>query len=411
MTASAELTSRPMPRVLFLDHVGVLGGAELGLVDFCRPFAGSSEAVLLADGPLRAALEEVGLRVTILPAPDAVTCVRRESGRSGAVKAVPGVLGLALKLSRKARCFDVIWANSQKAFIIGSIVARLSGTPLVWHLHDILSADHFSPFNRRLAVGLANRCAATVVCVSESVRRSFLDSGGAPELTQVVYNGIDRSPFDQLSDDEIAALRSQLGLDGHVTVGVFGRLTAWKGQHVLIHAIAQLPGVHALLVGDALFNETDYVTRLRSEAQRRGVAGRVHFLGFRRDVPVLMRMVDVIAHTSTAPEPFGRVLVEGMLAGKPVIGARGGGASEILTHEVDGLLAAPGDPDALAGAIRRVLSDADLAASLARNGAQTAVERFSVHAMCRDVVRIARQVSGITPREPSRAARPFEEVA
>ena len=95
-----------------------------------------------------------------------------------------------------------------------------------------------------------------------------------------------------------------------------------------------------LLVGDALFGEYEYLEQLHHQVKRLGLGDRVHFLGFRSDIPQLMSLCDLIAHTSTAPEPFGRVIVEGMLCGKPVVAAAAAtaAAQSLLGKNFGGIL-------------------------------------------------------------------------
>ncbi len=387
------------PRVLFLDHVGVLGGAELNLVDMVRHTRYRSHVILLADGPLRPALEAVGGTVTVLGAPAQVSMIRRSSGLLRLLRTIPHVLSLAWKISRHAKQFDVVWANSQKSFVIGAFAAALSRRPLVWHMHDILTADHFSPANRKVAVTLANRFAERVVTVSKSGLQSFLDSGGRPGLGVVVYNGIDPSGFAKTTGDDVREEIDQMFLpagrnpttDKKVklpVVGVFGRLTPWKGQDVLIRALPMLPGVRALFVGEALFNEDAYAASLRALVEQLGLSDRVHFTGFRSDVARIMSGVDVVAHTSKSPEPFGRVIVEAMLANKPVIATAGGGAAEIISHGHDGVLVPPGNPALLASAISDMLANPEKASQLASQGTKTATSEFSLDAFLKGIERI-----------------------
>jgi glycosyltransferase involved in cell wall biosynthesis len=391
--------SQSDPRVLFLDHVGVLGGAELSLVSIAGHFGRRGHVMLLADGPLRPALEAAGSSVTVLAASSAVTTVRRSSGLLRALRTIPHVIGLARAIARSAKSFDVVWANSQKSFVIGCFAASMARRPLVWHMHDILTADHFSRINRRIAVGLANRFATRVVAVSEAGRQSFIDSGGREDVVCTVYNGLDSAGFDPPSPADRTALRESLCVGSAPAVGLFGRLTSWKGQHVLIRALQSLPGVHAVLVGEALFNEDAYAESLRTLAAELGVADRCHFTGFRSDIAALMNACDIIAHTSTSPEPFGRVIVEGMLAGRPVIATDAGGAAEIIDASVDGLLVPPGNPDRLAAAIQRLLGDPAAAQAMARAGRLTAIDRFSLTAFLSECARVVRDVVA-TDEEP-----------
>lgn len=363
-------------RTLFVDHTAALGGAELYLFDVAR-HTPNAHVVLFEDGPLRRKLESAGVPVTVLAASSSLLTVRRNAGMGSVLRALPSLFGLVLRLARLARSSDVVFLNSQKALIVGSLAARLARRPAVWNLHDILTADHFSTLNRRLAVFCANTFVDHVIVNSEATRTAFLESGGRTS-TGVVYNGIDPTPYDAVTTDQVTALRRELGIDDAPIVGVFSRLASWKGQHVLLDALSGLSSVHALLVGDALFGEDEaYAQSLRRQCDSLNLMDRVHFLGFRDDIPSLMHLVDVLVHTSIAPEPFGRVIVEGMLAETPVVATAAGGALEIVTHEQDGLLVPPDDPEALRNALDRLFSNPTEAHQLAQNGRTMAESRFS----------------------------------
>lgn len=365
------------PRVLFVDHVGVLGGAELSLLDIARHHRARSRVVLFEDGPFRERLEAAGVRVTVLPAPDALQTVGRDAGWWSDLTAVPGVLGQAWALARQARRYDLLYANSQKAMVVSALAGVLAGRPVVWHLRDLMSADHFSGLHRRATAWISTLFADRVIANSDATRDAFVRNGGPAGRTFTVHNGIDPAPFEEAVPAE--GLRQELGVAEDVPlVGVFSRLAAWKGQHVLVEALGQVPEAHAVLVGDALFPEDRaYADRLRRQAREQGVAGRVHFLGFRSDVPALLKTVDVVAHTSTAPEPFGRVIVEGMLAEKPVVATRAGGAAEVLADPASGVLVAPGRAEELARALRHLLARPAEARTMAIAGRRRAEKHFT----------------------------------
>jgi glycosyltransferase involved in cell wall biosynthesis len=367
------------PRVLFIDHAGVLGGAELYLQDLARHFRDTSSVVLFEDGAFRESLDAEGLRVQVLAASRGMQTVARQGGALQSLRAVPGLVNLVRRVARLAGDYDVLFANSQKALIVTALAGRLARRPVIWNLHDILTADHFSGLNRMVAVRFGNALTDRVIVNSRATRAAFVDSGGAEAKTHIVYNGLDPSRFQAVPAGEAAALRTALGIDGVTTVGLFSRLAPWKGQHILLEALSTLPGVHALLVGGALFgSEETYEAELHALAERLGIRERVHFLGFRHDIPQLMKAVDIVVHTSVSPEPFGRVIVEGMLAGKPVVAARAGGAREIIEDEVTGLLVPPGAPAGLAAALSKLCADADLARALAASGERAALANFSI---------------------------------
>ncbi len=109
-----------------------------------------------------------------------------------------------------------------------------------------------------------------------------------------------------------------------------------------------------------------------------GLENRVKFLGFRSDIPQLMAACDLVAHTSTSPEPFGRVIVEAMLCGKPVVAAKAGGVMELVEHGLNGFLVTPGEPQELAQVIITCLQETEITATIANNARTTASQRFDV---------------------------------
>jgi glycosyltransferase involved in cell wall biosynthesis len=367
-------------RVLFLDHVGALGGAELSLVDVARAYRETSTVLLFVDGPFRERLTREGVRVEVLDGGEALQSVRRESTWAG-LRVMSHVMRLAWRISRHARGHDFLHANSQKAFVLACLAGLMARRPVIWDLNDLLIPAHFSRTNIRLDVVLANHFADRVIANSQASADALIAQGGQPGKVRVVHNGIASEPFDRVTPADVAAVRSELGLGDADVVGVFGRLSEWKGQHVALEAVAALPAVHLLLVGDALFGEEAYAARLHAQARSLGIADRVHFLGFRADVPRLMRLVRVVLHTSIAPEPFGRVIVEGMLARRPVVATRAGGVEEIVRQGQTGVLVPPSDPAALAAAIRDLLAHPDRAARIGGAGRIYAEEHFTVAAM------------------------------
>jgi glycosyltransferase involved in cell wall biosynthesis len=372
---------------LIVSHAAGVGGAEQGLIDLVRYLGPRCDVVLLADGEFHRVLLKLGIAVRLLQGGGNFHGVRRGGGALRVLMALPQAIVLACRLAATARRHRHIYANSQKAAFVAMLSGALARRPVIWHLHDILSAEHFAWLQRCMLAVMSNHLAHTVIVVSEAARAAFIASGGRPGRVRVVYNGIDPGPYLGVFEQKRAGLRTALGLPQGRLVGLFGRITEWKGQRVLIEALAALPDVHALIVGSAMFGEHAEEDYLKALAQRRGVADRVHFLGHRPEVAALMRAVDVVVHCSTSPEPFGRVIVEGLLAGTPVLAADGGASREIL-GESDWVVK-PGDPAALAAAIGRVLAASDDGPDreLARLRARV-MERFLLDRMMADLDRV-----------------------
>lgn len=383
----------PTARVLFVDHTGQIAGAELVLLDLVQPWKGAS-AFLFENGPLHKALADKQLNVIVSRWGQGLSLFRRDSSLARAIPLAGRLGAIIIEIARAACSHDVVYANSQKAFVLSAIATMFVRRPLIWHLHDIISSDHFATIQRRLQIVLANRCATKVIVPSRAAAAAFLAAGGREDLVEVVANGLDVKPETSTPSE----LRRELGLPEGLVVGVFSRLAEWKGQHVLVKALARLPGVSCIVVGDALFGEQAYAVSLGRLVEELGLADRVRFLGQRSDVPTLMRAVDVMVHPSIDPEPFGRTLVEAMLTGVPVIATDAGAASDILEAGRAGTLVPPNDPDALAVAISHVLTKPDGLTDQLEYASRRARSEYSSTRMLESVARL---ISGTARGAPA----------
>jgi glycosyltransferase involved in cell wall biosynthesis len=369
-------------KILFLDQSGNLGGAELCLVDIAKPWRDNCLVTLFADGPFKTLLDREHIPAQVLGTSGIK--VRKESSLLQGLNSLGQLIPLALKVAQLSRDCDLIYANTQK----GAMASLLSRRPLVYHLHDILSLEHFSATNLRLAVMLANRFASLVIANSEATQSAFVTAGGNPTRVNVVYNGFESTPYVNCRKDR-ASLREQLGVESNFVVGHFSRLSPWKGQHVLVDALLRCPeDVVAVFVGDALFGEQDYATQLHQQIDALGLNHRVKFLGFRSDIPELMAACDLVAHTSTAPEPFGRVIVEAMLCQCPVVAAAAGGAVELVEHKQTGWLCPPGDSKALAEIITTCRNQPEQVAAIAQQAYNLALQRFEIMKINQQIQRL-----------------------
>ncbi len=368
---SLETPSGYPVKILFLDQSGKSGGAEICLLDIAKPYQKNCLIGLFEDGPFRSLLDKNQIPVQVL-GHKPIQVHKGSNWRTG-LRSLGQIIPLIAQVIEISRHFDLIYANTPKALVIGALASFISGRSLVYHLHDILSTEHFSPANLRLAVTLANR-STLVIANSQASRSAFIAAGGRPEIVEVVYNGFRPEQY------RIAAssIRAELGLEQRFIVGHFSRLSPWKGQHVLLEALTHCPDMTALFVGDALFGEQAYVEQLHHQVEELGLSDRVRFLGFQSDVVPLMQACDLITHTSTAAEPFGRVIVEAMLCGKPTIAAKAGGALELVDHGVNGWLVPAGDAAQLAEMIHQMRQDWPQTIALAHQAQTQVADRFHI---------------------------------
>jgi glycosyltransferase involved in cell wall biosynthesis len=309
---------------------------------------------------------------------------------------IGGVMGLVRGLIEKSRNSDVIYVNTQRAMVIGAIAGLISRRPVVWHLRDIVSEDHFGKVQLQIIKWCTKLMLERVIANSNASALAITAlTRMKEERLDVVFNGISAEPFDELESIAQHELRARFGLPQDAfLVGSFSRLARWKGQHVLLEALLEAPEMHAVLVGAALFGEDDYEAELRAFVLEHGLADRVHFLGFQTDIAACMKAVDVVAHTSITPEPFGRVIIEGMLAKRPVVAARAGGVTDIVVDGENGILCTPGDVGALAGALGDLAGDAALRERLVGRGYENAISRFGTQRYVESVEKILSDVAG-----------------
>lgn len=381
-------------RILFVSHSGAVSGAEAVLLDLARPMIGAS-AFIFENGPLADRMKAAGIPVTVSRFADGISVVRRDAAIWKALPLAGRLLRICAEITRAARRHRLIYANSQKAFALSAPAAVIARRPLIWHLHDIPDPKHFGRAQLVLQIFLANRFASRVIVPSEAVRQAFVAAGGDPGRVRVVPNGVTWGRVDARPKHD---LRLSLGLPEGPLVGVFSRLAAWKGQHVVIEALSRLPDVRCAIIGSALFGETAYAEELKALTERLGLGERIVFLGQRSDVPDLMRAVDIVVHPSVLPEPFGLTVVEGMLAERPVVASAAGAIPEILEGGKAGWLVPPADPEAMALAIREILSEPAAVARKTAYARQRAERFYSTEQM---VARVCDVISEVAQEQPA----------
>jgi glycosyltransferase involved in cell wall biosynthesis len=357
-------------RVVFLGHCAALSGAELGLVDLIGALEDVVEplVILAEDGPLVARLEAIGVPVELLPLPARARLVRRGDVRLGAPSMLTASItagAYSLRLARRLRRLrpDIVHANTLKAFLYGMVAARLAGAPLVWHVHDRIADDYLPRTAVRLMHAAARHGAAGLIVNSATTLAAL---GPLETPATIIYEPVPH-PF---CDGAVPRKKG-----GPFTAVMVGRIAPWKGQDVFLRAFAAaFPAgdERAVIVGAPLFGEDDYLASLRRLIDELGLERRVALRGFRADVAAELSRADALVHASIIPEPFGRVVVEGMAAGLPVVAARAGGPSEIVSDGVDGLLYRPGHVESLAAALRRIATDPELAGRLGGAATQRA---------------------------------------
>jgi glycosyltransferase involved in cell wall biosynthesis len=258
--------------------------------------------------------------------------------------------------------------------VCAGLAGWLEGIPAVWHIRNLLYGSMRDI--DRLCAGLATR----IVCNSEAIRERFRGSS-AWDKSVTILNAVDLGAFNPQDSD--GSFRRQLGVPpDRAMVGMVGRIGLGKGHVHFIDAAIRLlrHGANAqfVIVGDAQIpEESARLELLRRQVKDAQVEDRIWFLGFRHDIPQVMRGLDVLVLASDA-EPCGRVLFEAMASGRAIVATNSGGTPEIVRDGSEGLLVPPRDPGALAAAIRKVIEEPALRQRLGHAGTVRARQEFSV---------------------------------
>jgi glycosyltransferase involved in cell wall biosynthesis len=347
-------------RALHVVSGKLYGGVESALLALarCRDACDQieQEFALCFDGRLKAELTSSGVPVHSLGE------VRARYPLS-VIRARRRLRALIADRNIDAVCCHLPWAQA-----IFAPTVRAAGIIQVFWMHGAADGRHWlerwaALCTPDLAICNSRFTAATLPHIYSAIRPEVIHEP-AP------------SPDRPVSSTARAQIRLEIATpaDDCVIVQV-SRMEQWKGQPLLLDALALLkgrPGWTCWLVGGPQqASEARFFAQLREQAQNRGVADRVRFLGQRSDVPRLLSAADVFCQPNLAPEPFGVVFVEALYAGLPVVATAMGGALEIV-DETCGILTAPGDARAVATALRALIEDPGLRARLGSAGPERA---------------------------------------
>ena len=344
----------------------VTGGVERGTVEITQAVTDAEAIAIVASagGPMVASVQRAGGRHVVLPllSKDPFVIWRNAARLTALIR---------------AEKISLVHARSRAPAWSAWLACRRTGTPFVTTYHGVYNED--VPLKRRYNAVMAKGeiVIAASHYVAEIVRQQHKVP---PERVRVIPRGVDMTVFDPdaVTPNRAARVAAAMRVpDGMLTIVMPGRLTAWKGQAVLLRAIARLSrtDVCCVLVGSDQ-GRAKYSRHLQQLSESLGIADRVRMLGHLEDVPAALMLSDVVVHASTRPEAFGRVVIEAQAMGRPVIATDQGGPGETVVHGQTGWLTPPDDAEALAHALEEVL-------------ALSTEERMALGARARESVRAA----------------------
>lgn len=366
-----------MIRAVFVAHTAAPSGAELAtsrLLSALRnapaEFTVEPSVIYTEDGPMVSAMKSQGIRTSLLANTfdsrsvtiDGSGWLRRLTGAVALVR-----LGWDLGAVAREHGADVLIAGSTKALIMSAVAAKRARIPLIWHVHDRISAEYFGATLAFLIRMIGMMVSDGYIANSRSTQNS-LRPRRRPGV--VAYPGLDflrtldTEHPPQRPEEHVLSLPSRQSADDSDN-GLGGR--------ALANTSVQPRRVY--LVGGTFFGEDSFRTELEDLASELQLP--VTFTGHLDDPSDILATADILVHCSVIAEPFGQVVVEGLRAGCAVIATQPGGPAEAIESGVHGLLVDAGNADQLTDALDRLIEDRDLRIRLAQAG-QSRARKFDI---------------------------------
>ena len=378
-TAARKL-ARPLA-VTHLLHGAHFGGAEGVVIALCRahqPERCRASILCLGNGKI------VQDRIHAASIPAAAVEMR---GKTDLAVVFPVIARL------RAWKTGVIHTHTSRTNLVGRLISRLSGIPVVTTVHTAVARD-INDFGRsnRLNAWIERRTqrwSEILLTVSAHNRREIVRTGMPEDRVVHVPNGVPLM-FSRPAAGELDAARREfpaLGAGGPI-VGMLASMRPRKGAEVLLRAFPaiarEFPGARLLMVGSGEFVEsTDYLQTLKSLAMSLGIPDRVVFTGHRDDTTLMLALMDLVVLPSLFGEGLPLVILEAMALGKPVVASRTEGNDEAVRDGVNGLLSPAGDDAPLSEAILSLLRDPVRARAMGEEGRRIAEAEYDIAIMAR----------------------------
>lgn len=291
--------------------------------------------------------------------------------------------------------FDIVHTHTSKAGLLGRLAAKIARVPIIIHTpHGHVFFGYFGRFKTKIFMlleKLASRMTDIIITLTNSEKEDYIKYGIAPEHKLTVINsGVDLNRFMQRASEEAQNFKIELGIpEKSSIVGTVGRLVPVKGLKFLIKAaklvIQKFPDTFFILAGDGHLKQN-----LKKQASELGIEKNIIFLGWRDDVARIISTYDIFALPSLN-EGMGRVLVEAMALGKPIVASDIGGIPDLVTHERNGFLVPAKNPEQLANYIQILLENEEQREKMGHEGKKIAVN-FSKEIMVERIAELYREL-------------------
>ena len=337
--------------------------------------------VLPFDGPLKSELEKNNIKVVIAPV---LKIYRKMFTPKNIFKFIKEYYqGIkALDSLNKQYKFDLVYTHTLAA-LIGILFAKKRKIKHLWHVQEIIAKPKILNFLFKRSLSLD--CNHKVVYDSIATMNFWIENNQKlANKSEAVWNGVETKNIKSFTDFEIQEVRENFFFSSkdEIVISLVGRINSWKGQQLLLKSFNQLikeyNNIKLVYLGSAPPNQENFEIELKNQILEFGLVNKVVVIPFQKEIEKFWNSIDIAVVPSTEPEPFGMVVIEAMLAKKPVIASNHGGPTEIIIQNETGLLFEPNNHNSLSNALEKLIQDKQLRMLYGENGFNRVHTTFSL---------------------------------
>ncbi|OGL54002.1 MAG: hypothetical protein A3C43_09660 [Candidatus Schekmanbacteria bacterium RIFCSPHIGHO2_02_FULL_38_11] len=363
-------------------------GAEyltLDLITHLRKDTFYPIVIYIEEGEIVSKIKKAGIKTIRVPLSKKITSFYpREAGVSNPVFIISflwhllksGIIIKVIKVLRTNK-IQLIYCSDNLSKLIGGICGKITGIKVVAHCHDIFSEKSLYHGSIRIIMKPVYLLfLSKIIAVSERARKYFTLGSKVSQKVITIYNGIDTKRYDPDKID--TSLKKEFEIsEEDLTIGSIGTLDQNKGQKYLIEAIERLKADGITNIACLICGTGEDEKYLKELVREKNLTKEVLFLGFRKDIPRVLRILDIMVMTSFA-ESFSMSIVEAMAMEVPVIGTNVGGIPEVVDDGKTGIIVPPGNIDALCEAIKYLIQNPGIRFQMGKNGRVKVLEKFTI---------------------------------
>lgn len=337
--------------------------------------------VLPFDGPLKIELEKNNIKVVIAPVLKLYRKMFTPKNIFKFIKEYYKGIKILNALNKEYK-FDLVYTHTLAA-LIGILFAKKRNIKHLWHVQEIIAKPKV--FNFLFKKILSLDCNHKVVYDSIATMNFWIENKlKLTEKSEAVWNGIETKNSKIFTDAELNEVRENyfFATNNEIVIALVGRINSWKGQQLLLQSfetvIEKHKNIKLVYLGSAPPNQPIFETELRNKIKEYNLESNVILIPFQKEIEKFWNSIDIAVVPSTEPEPFGMVVIEAMLAKKPVIASNHGGPTEIIVENETGLLFEPNNHNSLSDALEKLIQDEQLRKLYGANGFKRVHNTFSL---------------------------------